>query len=97
MEIEQQHAFGLDEARARLRALADYLTTRHGMNVQWLDEDRARIVGKYAVVNIDAEARLEKTRVLVKGADPGMLWRGPAKKYISSKLAAYLDPARPLV
>lgn len=97
MEIEQTHAFGLDEARARLRALADYLSNKHGMTVQWLDEDRARIVGKYAVVSIDAEARLEKSRVLIKGRDPGLLWRGPAKKYISAKLAAYLDPARSVV
>jgi len=94
MEIEQSHAFGIDEVRARVRALGDYLAQKHGMTVEWLDENRARIVGKYAVVNIDAEARIEGSRVLVKGKDPGLLWRAPAKKYVSSKLASYLDPAR---
>jgi hypothetical protein len=28
----------------------------------------------------------------VSGKDPGMLWRMPAKKYVSSKLEKYLDP-----
>lgn len=94
MEIEQNHAFGIEEARARVRALGEYLSKKHGMTVEWLDENRARISGKYAVVSIDAEARIEGSRVFVKGKDPGMLWRGPAKKYVSAKLASYLDPAR---
>lgn len=94
MEIEQSHSFGIDEVRSRLRALADYLSSKHGMTIEWLDADRARISGKYAVVNIDAEARIEAGRVCVSGKDPGLLWRVPAKKYVSSKLASYLDPTR---
>lgn len=94
MEIEQNHNFGIDEARKRVQALGDYLAKKHGMTVEWLDADRARIRGKYAVVSIDAEARIEAGRVSVSGKDPGLLWRVPAKKYITTKLASYLDPAR---
>ncbi len=97
MDIEQTHSFGIEEARSRVRALGDYLAQRHGMTVEWLDADRARIHGKYAVVSIDAEARVEAGRVSVKGKDPGLLWRAPAKKYVTAKLASYLDPARQVV
>ena len=97
MDIEQDHALGLEEARVRVRALGEYLSTKHGMTIEWLDENRARIRGKYAVVNIDAEARIEANRVHVTGKDPGMLWRLPAKKYVGGKLAAYLGPELPVV
>jgi len=94
MEIEQSHSFGIEEARSRVRALGEYLARKHGMTVEWLDADRARIRGKYAVVSIDAEARIDAGRVSVLGKDPGLLWRVPAKKYVTAKLASYLDPAR---
>lgn len=97
MDIEQAHVLGIDEARVRLRALGDYLAMKHGMTIEWLDENRARIRGKYAVVSIDAEARVEAHRVQVTGKDPGMLWRLPAKKYVGAKLASYLGPTLPVV
>jgi hypothetical protein len=94
MELEHSHSFDQAEARERARALADYLQNRHGMQVSWLDEDRAHVKGKYTVVSIDVEVRVEPGKVSVKGKDPGMLWRAPAKKYVSGKLASYFDPAR---
>jgi hypothetical protein len=92
MELEQSHTFDLGEARARIRALGDYLANKHGMSVQWHDDDRATIRGKYTVVSIDAEVHVQNGRVQVRGKDPGMLWRMPAKKYVGTKLARYLDP-----
>ncbi len=96
MDIEQSHDLGIDEARVRVRALGDYLAMKHGMTIEWLDDNRARIKGKYAVVSIDAEATIEAHRVHVTGKDPGMLWRMPAKKYVSSKLVSYLGPTMPV-
>jgi hypothetical protein len=93
MELEQTYSFDQAEARERVRALADYLANKHGMQVSWLDEDRAHVKGKYTVVAIDVEVSVEPGKVLVKGKDPGMLWRSPAKKYVSNKLAAYLNPS----
>lgn len=92
MELEHSHTFAPDEARARIRALTDYLSNKHGMTVSWLDDDRAQIRGKYTVVSIDAEVTVEAGKVSVRGKDPGMLWRGQAKKYIAGKLERYLDP-----
>ncbi len=97
MDIDQPHVLGIEEARARVRALGEYLSMKHGMTIEWLDENCARIRGKYTVVNIDAEARIEAGRVHVTGKDPGMLWRMPAKKYVSNKLATYLGPELPVV
>lgn len=92
MELEQNHRFATDEARARVRALGDYLAQRHGMSVTWIDDDHVTIRGKYTVVSIDATVSLEANRVRVSGKDPGMLWRMPAKSYVQGKLAKYLDP-----
>lgn len=96
MELTHDHKFDETEARARVRALSDYLANKHGMTVAWLDDNRAHVKGKYTVVTIDAEVSVAGGTVRVSGKDPGMLWRAAAKKYISSKLARYLDPAESL-
>src|SRR5690349_19682263 len=96
MELTHDHKFEESEARERVRALSDYLSNKHGMAVAWLDDNRAHVKGKYTVVAIDAEVSVQGGQVRVSGKDPGMLWRGPAKKYIAGKLARYLDPAQSL-
>lgn len=92
MEIEHKHAFDQDEARARVRALADYLKNRHGMNVAWTDEDNFHLTGKYTVVNLDVSVRVGSDTIRVTGPDPGFLLRGPAKAYIARKVDEYLSP-----
>ena len=96
MELSHDHSFDPSEARERLRALGDYLQNRHGMQVTWTSEDSLHLKGKYTVVTIDAEVRLEPGRVHVAGKDPGVLLRGTAKKYVAGKLQTYLNPAEPL-
>lgn len=96
MEIEHKHAFTQDEARARVKALADYLTNRHGMNVSWTDEDSFHLTGKYTVVNLNVSVRLAPDTIRVTGPDPGFLLRGPAKAYIARKVSEYLSPDVPL-
>jgi hypothetical protein len=93
MELWHDHSFDPAEARERLRALGDYLQNRHGMQVTWTSDDSLHLHGKYTVVEIDAQVKLEPGRVHVQGKDPGMLMRGTAKKYGASKLATYLDPS----
>lgn len=96
MELWHDHQFTTEEARERIRALGDYMQNRHGMQVTWMSDDSLHLKGKYTVVEIDAQVRLEAGRVHVQGKDPGMLMRGTAKKYVASKLEAYLDPAESL-
>jgi len=96
MELDYRHSFGPDEARERVRALTDYLANKHGMKVQWTGPDTAKVQGRYTVVNIEADLKLESGRVCVAGKDPGFMWRLPAKKYIEGKLVQYLDAGSPL-
>jgi len=96
MQLEQPHTFSHDEARQRVRALGDYLQNKHGMQVSWSDDDTVKIRGKYTVVEIDVDVRVESARVQATGKDPGMLLRATAKKYVSGKLETYLDPRRPV-
>ncbi len=79
------------DAKARLQALGDYLTAKHGITVTW-DGERAVIKGKYLVVGIDGTFTFEGTNAIFDGKDPGFLWRGKAKEYINNKLKQYLDP-----
>ena len=92
MEIDFQYALSDDEARSRLEILGAYLINRHGIQVTWLDPNRARFSGKYLVVRIDGELTINSGKGQFKGEDPGFLWRGRAKDYIEKKLEKYLDP-----
>lgn len=96
VNIEHNHQFAQDEAKARVKALAEYMSNKHGMQVQWTSDDTFRMQGKYKIVNIDATIALSAGKVHVTGKDPGMLWRGPAKAYITKKLEQYLDPGAPV-
>jgi hypothetical protein len=93
LEIQHKHAFAHEEAKARARALADYLQNRHGMTVEWASDDAFRLRGKYMVVGIEASVKVLADKIEVTGPDPGMLWRSPAKAYIAKKLTQYMDPA----
>lgn len=92
MEIDYKHDLPPEDARARLGVLGEYLQNRHGIKVTWTDEGRARFQGKYMVVKIDGELRLEPGMVKFRGEDPGFLWRKKATEYIHGKLKSYLDP-----
>jgi hypothetical protein len=96
MEIDYKHGLPDADARARLEVLGEYLHNRHGIRVTWSGDTVARFQGKYMVVKIDGEMRLEDGIVRFRGEDPGFLWRKKATDYIQDKLKAYLDPKTPL-
>ncbi len=92
MEIDYKHGLPDADARARLEVLGEYLHNRHGIRVTWSSDTVARFQGKYMVVKIDGEMRLESGTVRFRGEDPGFLWRKKATEYIQGKLKSYLDP-----
>ncbi len=96
LRIEQPHSVPVEEARERIRALGDYLSKKHGLQVAWQGEDRATISGKYLVVTIQGSVEIQSGKVVFEGKDPGMLWRGKAKDYLQNKLTRYLDPKTPV-
>ena len=96
MEIDYRHDLPEADAKARLEALGEYLTNRHGIAVTWPAADRASFNGKYMVVKIEGEMTMTPGVVKFRGKDPGFLWRKRATEYIEGKLKAYLDPKTPL-
>ena len=92
MEIEHNHPFTHEEAKERVRALADYLKNKHGMNIAWSGDDRFHLTGKYTVVNLDVTVSVAPNKIHVNGPDPGLVLRGPAKAYIARKVSEYLSP-----
>lgn len=96
MEIEHKHSFTHDEAKARVKALADYLSNKHGMNIAWSGDDRFHLTGKYTVVSLDVTVQVAPDKIQVTGPDPGFMLRGTAKAYIARKVSEYLSPSAPL-
>jgi hypothetical protein len=96
MEIDYKHDLSSTDAKARLEALADYLGTRHGIKVSWVEPTKARFSGRYLVVKIEGELTMDEKMVRFRGEDPGFLWRKKATDYIHGKLSKYLDPRTPL-
>lgn len=96
MEIQAAHPFTHEEAKARVRALADYLSNKHRMTIAWTGDDRFHLTGKYTVVELDVTVQIGPNKVQVNGPDPGLLLRGPAKAYISRKVNEYLSPSASL-
>ena len=92
MEIVYPYSLSDDDARSRLKLLGSYLSNRHGIQVTWVDDTRARFTGKYLLVKIDGELTLGSGHARFKGDDPGFLLRNRARDYIQGKLAKYLDP-----
>ncbi|HMJ16005.1 MAG TPA: polyhydroxyalkanoic acid system family protein [Polyangiaceae bacterium] len=98
MSFELKYAHDLEpaDARARLVALGEYLSNKHGLTVSWSNDTEAKVSGKFLVVSIEGTLRLSGKSAEFTGKDPGMLWRGKARDYLLGKLKTYLDPATPL-
>lgn len=92
MEISFPYTMPDTEAKERLDLLGKYLTNRHGINVSWVDDKKAKFSGKYLVVKIEGELTLGAGKAAFKGQDPGWPWRKKAEDYIRGKIAHYLDP-----
>ena len=95
-ELSCPHGLELADARARLRAMGDYLGNKYGLTITWTSDDEATVSGSYLVVTISGTLKLTPKAVTFSGKDPGMLWRGKAKDYLEGKLAKYLNPATAL-
>lgn len=95
-ELSAPHDLDPSDARARLRALGEYLGNKYGLTIAWTAEDTASVSGSYLVVTISGTIELRATEVRFSGKDPGMLWRGKAKDYLTRKLKQYLDPGTPV-
>lgn len=94
MEFHVDHALPRAEARARIEKLTQ-AWARHGVQSTW-NGDEAQLNGHVMGIHLVATLRVTDTRVGGEATDPGMLLRGPAKKYLTEKFAKYLDPGTAL-
>lgn len=96
MTFDHPHGLPIEDARARMQALTDYLTRRHGLQVSWVG-DKGSVRGKVmGMVSIDGTFELRAKDVHVEAKDPGFLWRKKAVEYLQKKFGQYLDPSVPV-
>lgn len=85
------HHFTTAEAHARVQQLVDYWNKRFGVKQEWTGE---KIWVHGSIIGVDFKAFLEVRdgTVQCESTDPGALWRGFARDYVSKKLKKYLHP-----
>jgi hypothetical protein len=92
MKFEVPHQLSRDEAKKRVGQLLDYWAQKYGVKSSW-SGDRATINGKAMGLTINADLTVAEGKVGGEATDPGFLFREKAKKYLTQKFNAYLDPA----
>ncbi len=91
MRIEESHTFTAEEAQKRLKLLVESWEKKVGLNVKW-EGPMVKVNGKAMGITIQADVRVEPTRIIAEGADPGMLFRSAAVSYLKRKFGEYFDP-----
>lgn len=94
MKFEVAHTLSREEAKQRVTELLGYWSEKYGIQSNW-NGDKAHIQGKAMGITINADLEVSERGVGGEATDPGFLFRDKAKKYLTQKFAAYLDPAGP--
>ena len=95
IKFDVPHSLPIEEAQKRVAKLTALWATQYGIKTQWVGND-ARVAGKVKGLTLDAAVQVTGSAVNAEATDPGLLLRGPAKKYLTSQFAAYLDPKKSL-
>jgi len=95
LKFEVPNSLPVEEAVKRVEALLSYWNRKYGVKSAW-NGKAATMAGKAVGVTIDGALEVHPTRVAGEAADPGLLLRGQAQKYLTRKFAQYLDPRRSL-
>lgn len=84
-----------EEAVARLRALSDYWSAKHGVNSTW-DGAVGRLAGKKMGVKYDGTVRIGDGSVAIEVEAGWLADKLGAPAYVERKVKDYLDPANTL-
>jgi hypothetical protein len=95
LSFEVPHSLSKDEARQRMERLIGYWGTKYGVKAQWAG-DQATLSGKVMGITLNATLQVGDQKVGGEASDPGLLFRGQAKKYLTHKFTHYLDPKKQL-
>jgi len=91
LKFDLPHTLSKDEAKKRTEALLRYWQTKHGLSTHW-NGDGATMSGRIMGVTLQASITVSDTAVGGEATDPGMLFRDKARKYLTQKFSAFLDP-----
>lgn len=95
IKFEVPSSLSLEDAKKRVEALLAYWNRKYGVRSAWAGE-KATMTGKAMGVTIDGKLEVLASKVSGEAADPGMLLRGQATKYLTRKFGEYLDPRKTL-
>lgn len=95
IKLDVPHTLAIEEAKKRVVALFDYWGKKYGVKSTWVG-DNATFAGKAIGITFDGKLTLSANKVSGEAADPGMLIRGQAQKYLTRKLGDWLDPKKSL-
>jgi hypothetical protein len=95
LKLDIPHSLQLDDAKARVGALLDYWSRKHGVKISWTGE-RATFDGKVMGISFNGNLTVQAGKIAGEASDPGMLLRGQAQKYLTKKFGDYLDPKKSL-
>jgi len=95
IKFEVPSSLSIEDAKKRVEALLAYWHRKYGVKSSWTGE-KAVMSGRAMGVSIDGKLEVLATKVSGEAADPGMLLRGQATKYLTRKFGEYLDPKKTL-
>ncbi len=89
------YACGDDDALARLQALSDYWSAKHGVETRW-EGPRGRLAGKKMGVSYDARVVVADGEVSIEVEAGWLADKLGAPAYVERKVRDYLDPQHSL-
>ncbi|MFO0596127.1 MAG: polyhydroxyalkanoic acid system family protein [Myxococcaceae bacterium] len=95
IKFEVPNSLPVEDAKKRVEALLAYWKRKYNVASEWAGA-AATMKGKAMGVSIDGKLAVEGHRIAGEAADPGMLLRGQAQKYLQRKFSEYLDPKKSL-
>ena len=96
MRMSRTYAHTETEVRARLRALTDYWSAKHGLRIEWIGDDEVRIRGRVKGVKLDGQVTLGNGTIDAKVEAGWLAEKLGGRGYVERKLDDYLDPAHTL-
>ena len=95
LSLEIPHSLKLQEAHQRITALVDHWHQQYGFQRTWTGAV-CQLQGSFMGIHLQAEISILENKVSGFATDPGFLLRKPAHKYLTQKMAEYLNPNQQL-
>lgn len=82
------------DARERMRALADYWSTKHGLRVEWQGESSLRVSGRVKGVSFEGTVAIAEGALTANVEAGWLAEKLGGRGYVERKLDDYLDPKK---